>query len=102
MQKSVNPMLDSQNRVLLYSIKGERLGRVFGGDVILSPDGSNMAVEQEPGRLALYDVAGVRKRDVLTFGARITFAQFTADSKRLVVLTDDQTLFVFDVAKTPS
>ncbi|HVP43569.1 MAG TPA: M48 family metalloprotease [Terriglobales bacterium] len=93
-------MLDDQQRVLLYSLKGVRLGRLFGGDAGLSPDGSKVVVEREPGRLAVYDVAGLRQRDELTFGARVSFADFSPDGKRLIVLTDDQTVFVLDVDKT--
>ncbi len=92
-------MLDDQQRILLYSFKGQRLGRLFGGDAALSPDGSKLAVEREPGRLVLYDVAGLHQRDEFTFGARVSFADFSLDGKRLIVLTDDQTVFVLDVDK---
>ena len=47
----------------------------------------------------MYDVASVRKRDQFTFGSRVVYYDFTDDSKRLVVLTEDQTLFVLNVSE---
>ena len=88
-------MLDSVNRVSLYSYKGERKGRLFGGNLALSPDGNWLCVEREPGRLILYDAERLRALDEMTFGNRVSFVGFTPDSSQFVVLTADQTAYVF-------
>ncbi|MCU1284119.1 MAG: peptidase Ste24p [Acidobacteriales bacterium] len=91
---------DNQGRVLLYSYKGERKGRLFGRLPAISKDGSLLTVEPEPGRLNLYDVALVKKREQYTFGSRVLYYDFSEDSQKLVVLTEDQTLFVLNVSAT--
>ena len=89
-------ILDNDNRVSLYSYKGERKGRLFGGHVALSLDGNRLCVEREPGRLILYDVTRMRELDEMTFGSRVAYVGFTPDSSQFVVLTADQTAYVFD------
>jgi WD40 repeat protein len=88
-------MLDNDNRVSLYSYKGEKKGRLFGGHVALSLDGNWLCVEREPGRLILYNVARLRELDEMTFGSRVSYVGFTPDSSQFVVLTADQTAYVF-------
>ena len=88
-------MVDSNNRISLYSYKGVKKGRLFGGAVALSPDGRRLCVEREPGRLVLYDAEKLTQLDEMTFGSRVAFVEFTADSQKFVVLTADQTAFVF-------
>jgi hypothetical protein len=88
-------MFDSDDRVSLYSSKGEKKGRLFGGHVALSLDGKSLCVEREPGRLILYHVEGLRELDEMTFGSRVSYVGFTPDSSRFVVLTADQTAYVF-------
>ena len=89
-------MIDSNNRTLLYSYKGERKGRLFGGSAALSLDGRRICLEQEPGRLALYDIATLRELDEMTFPERVEYAGFSADQRHLVVMTADQTVYVFE------
>jgi WD40 repeat protein len=88
-------MLDSHDRVSLYSYKGERKGRLFGGNLALSLNGNWLCVEREPGRLILYDVERLRTLDEMTFGSRVSYVGFTPDSSQFVVLTADQTAYVF-------
>jgi hypothetical protein len=69
-------------------------GRLFGGKAALSPDGRRICLEQEPGRLALYDVDQLRRLDEMTFPERVVYSGFS-DDRRLVVMTADQTVYVF-------
>ena len=94
-------MVDSNYRISLYSYKGERKGHLFGGAVALSPDGRRICAEREPGRLVLYDVEGLQELDEMTFGSRVAYVGFTPDSSAFVVLTADQTAYVF-ASKTDS
>ena len=91
-------MVDDNHRVLLYSFKGENKGRLFGGYAVLSRDGKKLCVESEPGRVRVFDAATLRELHEFTFGSQIVTANFAADGKRLLVLTDDETAVVLDVA----
>lgn len=88
-------MVDSNNRICLYSFKGEKEGCLFGGNVALSPDGRRLCVEREPGRLILYDIEKLRELDEMTFGSRVAHVNFTDDSSQFVVVTADQTAYLF-------
>lgn len=74
--------------------KGERKGRLPGGRVSLSADGHRVCLEQEPGRLALYDGEALKQLDQMTFPDRAVYAGFSADNRHLVVVTADQTVYV--------
>ncbi|HEX8369723.1 MAG TPA: M48 family metalloprotease [Pyrinomonadaceae bacterium] len=94
---------DSANRILIYSIsQGNLRHRFFGGYPTLNPAGSLIAIENEPGQLAIYDLASGAPLEKLYFGKPISFAQFNADGKRLFVLTANQTAFVIDADKLAS
>ena len=92
-------MIDSNNRTLLYSYNGQKKGRLFGGKAALSPGGHRICLEQEPGRLALYDVDQLRELGEMTFPERVVFSGFSAD-RHLVVMTADQTVYVFGESGT--
>ena len=95
--------MDDQNRALVYSISsGKLLGRVFGSRATFTPAGRLLCVENESGQLNLYDLATLEKRGQLSFGDRIKMVQFSADGKRLAVLTANQTLSTFNVAAVSS
>ncbi|HLG17929.1 MAG TPA: M48 family metalloprotease [Blastocatellia bacterium] len=90
---------DSENRVLIYSLAtGEQKGKVFGARAALSNASGLLCVENEPGQLALYDVASMEKRDEFVFSSPVSLARFSKDGKSLFVLTANQTAYVLDVA----
>lgn len=91
---------DDENRTLVYSIsQGKLLQRFFGSRAAISPVSGLIAVENVPGRLTIYDVISGEERERLSFTKPISIVQFTAEGKRLFVLTADQTAFMFDAAK---
>lgn len=94
--------VDSNSRLLIYSLKGERKGRLFGRQATLAKSGDVICLEREPGRLALYDLASLHKRDEFTFPSPLSYASFSDDGKRLLVLTDDQNVYVLDMGKAGS
>lgn len=59
-------------------------------------------MENEPGKLALYNLAASKETlepvQQFVFRSPASFAEFSADGKRLFVLTAEQTAFVLDVA----
>lgn len=94
---------DTRNRVQLYSLStGAPKGRVFGGFAVISLASKLLCVENEKGKLALYDLDTMEKRDELVFSGPISMVNFTADGKRLFVLTSDQNSYVIDVTTRAS
>jgi len=90
---------DTRNRVLVYSLKtGEQKGRVFGAYATVSPASKLLCVENESGKLAVYDLATMEKRDEFIFTRPISMLRFSQDGKRLFVLTVGQTVYILDVS----
>jgi hypothetical protein len=90
---------DNNHRVLVYNMQGKRVGRFFGRKPAVSTTSGMLAIEREPGRLSIYDLASLTKRDELTFNASVEYAQFSADGKRLAILTEQQQVYVVDVSR---
>lgn len=91
---------DDENRTLVYSIsQGKLVQRFFGSRAAISPIAGLIAVENVPGRLIVYELMSGTERERLSFTKPVSIVQFTADGKRLFVLTADQTAFMFDAAK---
>jgi peptidase M48-like protein len=91
--------MDSTNRVLIYSLKnGNLLGRFFGGVAAISPSTGMLCVQNEIGKLGLYDLNSMEKRDEFVFSNSISFLRFTPDGKRLIVLTSNQYAYTIDVS----
>jgi WD40 repeat protein len=90
---------DTQNRILIYSLKtGELSGRVFGADATVSLTNKLLCVENEAGKLAVYDLETLTKRDEFVFSSPISMLRFSADGRRLFVLTDNQSIYFFNAA----
>ena len=90
---------DTQNRVLIYSLQtGEQKGRVFGGYATVSPVAKLLCVENETGKLAVYDLDSLEKRDELSFSSPISMLRFSQDGRRLFVLTRAQTAYIIDTS----
>ena len=91
--------IDTQNRVLVYSLtSGNLIGRAFGEYSVVSQRSGLLAVENEKGKLAVYDLATMNKLDSFTFGAAIAMLRFGPDGDRLFVLTRNQTAYLLDVS----
>jgi hypothetical protein len=89
---------DTQNRVLVYSLKtGTLIGRAFGTFATISEAGL-LGVENERGKLALYDLATMNKLDDYTFSSPIAMLRFSPDGQRLFVLTTNQVAYLLDVS----
>jgi len=96
---SLSIVKDTQNRVLVYSLKtGEQKGRVFGAYAAVSQSAKLLCVENETGKLAVYDFETIEKRDEFTFSRPISMLRFSQDGRRLFVLTVAQTVYILDVS----
>lgn len=94
---------DSENRILIYSIsQGTLRHRFFGDYPTINPAGTQIAIENEPGRVTIYDLNNGEAIEKLYFGVPVSYAEFSSDGKRLFVLTANQTAFTFDTTKLAS
>jgi WD40 repeat protein len=91
-------MTDTTNRVLIYSLaSGEQKGKVFGDSTAVSQAGNLLAVENERGVLAIYDLSTMEKRDQFVFSSPVSLTTFSTDGKLLFVLTANQTIYLLNV-----
>jgi len=91
---------DDENRILIYSIsQAKLLHRFFGNKAAIAPASGLIAVENVPGQMTVYELLTGTERERLSLTKPISLAQFSADGKRLFILTADQTAFTFDVTK---
>jgi WD40 repeat protein len=79
---------------------GERRGSTAGRAGLVSEEAGLLAVHDVSGRLDLYDLASVARVRSLRLPGLVRFARFSADGRRLLVVTADQTARVFDVARS--
>lgn len=94
---------DSANRVLLLSLSnGEVKARYFGSDPVFSPGGDLLSIANERGQLRLYDMHSLQRVDELAFSSHILMDAFSSDAKKLLVMTDDQTVYLLDLTKLPA
>ena len=91
---------DDNNRVLVYSIKdGDLRHRFFGAKAAMNPRGHQIAIENYPGELTMYDLATGNQQARLRFKTAAAFTRFSLDGKRLLVLTAGQVAYAFDTDK---
>jgi WD40 repeat protein len=94
-------VLDSQNRIQLFALStGDRRAVFFGDRIALSAAARRACIENEPGKLALYDLdtsAEPVQRGFYVFSNPVSFFQFSRDGRRLFVLTSNQMIYLLDV-----
>lgn len=91
------------NQILTYSaLSGEEKASIFGTSPVCAPNGELLAADGESGDLKLYTLGNSQPRQQYTFPDPIAFKQFSADSKRLLVLTATQKVYILDVTANPS
>ncbi|HEV8385227.1 MAG TPA: M48 family metalloprotease [Candidatus Acidoferrales bacterium] len=94
---------DTQNRTLVYALSsGEEIAKTFGTGEALAKSTGLLCVSNGRGKLAFYDLrakkgAAFEPTQKLVFGSPISMAEFSADGKRLFVLTADQTAYLLDM-----
>ncbi|HEU5402142.1 MAG TPA: M48 family metallopeptidase [Terriglobales bacterium] len=89
---------DNYDRLVIYDSSGKRLGRIFGRRAALDPTGRLLITQAEPGRLVAYSLPELKKIQTYTFSARVAYTGFTSDSKQLMVITADQTIWSINVS----
>jgi Peptidase family M48 len=92
-------IFDTENRALTYSLSdGQQKGKTFGKVASLSEISKLLCVENEPGRLKIYDLETMTERDQFSFSYPISMMRFSANGKALFVLTANQAVYLLDVS----
>lgn len=92
-------LIDSENRVLMYSLKdGELKSRFFGENAAVNAYDGVVVVENVPGQLSVYKLADGEKVNELSFAGDIVYAAFSPDGQKFFALSADQQYYVFDSA----
>lgn len=97
-------LYDSEDRLLVYSIStGELRHRFFGKYAALNPSRNQLAVENFPGEVTIYDLASGDPVGSVNIRGRAALIRFNLAGTQLFVLNDRQTAYAFDVkaATTP-
>lgn len=89
---------DTHDRVLVYNMKGDLLGRYFGRLHSVTRDHKKIMLEQQRGGLSIIDAATRQKTRQFTFPSRVAYAEFSNDGKRVYVLTREQKLYTMDIS----
>jgi hypothetical protein len=78
---------------------GEEQGHFFGANPVISAVGL-LALDSSKWEVTVYDLASSEPRQQYTFAQPVVCKMFSADGKRLLVFTADQTVYLFDVTTT--
>lgn len=87
-------------RVSIYSLHDGKLNaHLVGVRPAVSSQSNLLALDQGNGRLTIFDLTSGTKLDEQPFPEEIAYSHFSADGKRLFVLTSHQIAFILDVSK---
>lgn len=93
----------NQSRTTVFSLtSGEVVVRVYGSMPRLSTASSLLSVVDNKMRMQIYDLSrGGQKRGELQFSDKPVYSHFSMDGKRILVLTQDQNVYVLDLDRLP-
>lgn len=96
-------LTDSENRVLSFSIKeGALRQRFFGSKAAINPKRNQIAVENLPGEITLYNLESGEREARFVLGGSAAFLRFNIAGNRLFALSDTQAIYAFDLNKLNS
>lgn len=88
------------DQVLTYALpSGKETASFFGLHPVLSTAGT-LAIETGRREISLYDLSKIDLVQQYNFAGRVAFKAFSADGKRLLVLTTDQTVYLLDLVSS--
>jgi len=91
---------DSRGRVLVYSIKeGDSRHRFFGDNAAINPKSNQIAVENFPGEITLYDLDTGDRQATFVIEGNAAFVRFNFEGNKLFILSDTQSVYAFDLNK---
>jgi hypothetical protein len=87
------------SRVSLYSLlDGQLKSKLVGFRPSATAEGKLLALDLGEGRLGIFDLSSGMKLDEQLFPDALAYAHFSADGKRLFILTEHQTAAILDVS----
>ena len=90
---------DKRNRMMFYSLStGEQKGTLFGTTVSGNKENGLLAVVNENEKVNVYDAKTLGQREQFIFSSPVYYLRYSADGKKLFVLTADQTVYVLNVS----
>ena len=90
-------------RISLYSLlDGQLKSRLVGLRLSAASETNLLAVDMGEGRLGIFDLSTGTRLDEQLFPEALAYTRFSADGKRLLVLTEHQTAIILDVANVRS
>lgn len=94
---------DSEGRVLIYSIKdGDLRHRFFGRHAAVNPKRNQIAVENFPGEIVLYNLDTGDREARFVINGSAAFVRFNLEGNKFFVLSDAQSVYAFDLNKLAS
>jgi len=91
-------LADDNNRVLVFGSNGGQIGTLLGSRPEISRTANLITTRTQNGELTLYELQTLQPRAVNNFDSRVAFTAFSADGKRLLVLSANQTIYLLDTA----
>jgi len=89
------------DQILTYALpSGDEAGHFFGAKPVLSTSGL-LAVQGEAREITVYDLASSEQKQQYRFTQPVAFKVFSPDSRRLLVFTNDQTMYLLDTTFNP-
>lgn len=87
-----------ENQILTFSLRtGEEKGHFFGAAPLVVAAAGVVAVERDAKELDLYDLNTQQLRSRFVFSDPIVLKKVSDDGKRLLILTNSQTVYLFDI-----
>jgi len=88
-----------ENQILTFSLTtGEEKGHFFGIAPLVVAAAGVVAVERDAKELDLYDLNTQQLRSRYVFSDPIATKEVSGDGKRLLVLTNTQTVYLFNIS----
>ena len=87
---------DGNNRLLVFDSTGQQRGTLMGSHPDLSRTSNLLTARTQNGELTLYELPTLQTRAVHNFDSRVAFSAFSADGRRLLVLSANQAIYLVD------
>ncbi len=79
---------------------GKEVLRSSALDTTVSGDNGVLGLAEEHGRFSLYDLRSGEKNGELVLPENVVYAHFSADGRRLLVVTEHQQVYILDISRT--
>jgi hypothetical protein len=93
-------LVSGTRRFSVFSLSsGEEVLHSFALYAALSGERGLLGLAEEHGGLSLYDLKTGKKAGEFVFPENVVYAHFSKDERRLLVITEHQSVYVLDVSK---